>query len=324
MSETNSSAQLTRQLGQHISGIDGLRSFACLGIMFMHITAKLNTHYTFTGFWWDTFLPSLAGLTKLFMMISGFGMCAGYLVKVQTGKIDMETFILKRYKKLLPFFAFCVAIKLLATIVPVGIFGQYQSTMIEKGRDTNLPFILSDAFLSLLMVHRFLPVNEVEVIGVSWTVGVIFIFYFLFPTFTVMLKTKKRAWVCFFLSLIASTICKTFFFTSDFGLQNYSAVTNFFYCLPLFIFGGIIYLHTAGKKESGNVGRDIVMFFLCVGLTVAYYKTRNTVCGVDIGLPKAIILYGTYLYSVVSMNRGGGITHTSFKQSIEVYRRDKF
>lgn len=86
----------------HYNSIDGLRALSCLGIIMMHIQA--NTRYNLAGtFIFDKFLPSLTTLVYLFLMISGFGMCAGYLDKFQSGNIDLDAFYRKRYQKVLPF-----------------------------------------------------------------------------------------------------------------------------------------------------------------------------------------------------------------------------
>lgn len=97
---------------KHFESIDGLRALSCLGIVVMHIQA--NTAYELQGnFVYDRFIPSLTWLVYLFMMISGFGMCAGYLEKFQSGYVDLEKFYNKRYKKVLPFFWFLLVIALL-------------------------------------------------------------------------------------------------------------------------------------------------------------------------------------------------------------------
>lgn len=88
---------------KHYNSIDGLRALACLGIILMHIEA--NTEYRLNGsFLFDRCIPSLTWLVYLFFIISGFGMCAGYLEKFWKGTIDLETFYKKRYRKILPFF----------------------------------------------------------------------------------------------------------------------------------------------------------------------------------------------------------------------------
>lgn len=76
-----------------------LRTISCLGIMMMHI--QVNTNYNISGSIWLNVIPSFTWLVFLFLMISGFGMCAGYLQKFHSNVISLEDFYIRRYKKIL-------------------------------------------------------------------------------------------------------------------------------------------------------------------------------------------------------------------------------
>ena len=138
-------------LGQiHYKSIDGLRALSCLGIILMHIQA--NTKYHLSGnFIFDKAIPSLTWLVYLFLMISGFGMCVGYLNKFQSGVVDFETFYKKRYAKILPFFALLLVI---AFVMEHKISTVYEIS------------------IEVLLLHGLLPNNAMSVIGVCWTLGV--------------------------------------------------------------------------------------------------------------------------------------------------------
>lgn len=154
----------------HYSSIDGLRALSCMGIILMHIRA--NSDYQLDGnFVFNRFIPSLTWLVYLFLMISGFGMCAGYLKKFQNGTVDLEAFYKKRYAKILPFFGFLL---LIAFVMEHKISTIYEISV------------------EILLIHGLLPNNAVSVVGVCWTLGVIFLFYLLFPAFSILMKTKKR------------------------------------------------------------------------------------------------------------------------------------
>ena len=157
---------LTVCQNRHYKSIDGLRALSCLGIILMHIQA--NTKYHLGGsFVFERFIPSLTWLVYLFLMISGFGMCVGYLNKFQSGAVDLEAFYKKRYVKILPFFALLLVIAL--------VMEHSISTVYEIS-------------IEILLLHGLLPNNAVSVIGVCWTLGVIFLFYLLFPPFSVLMK----------------------------------------------------------------------------------------------------------------------------------------
>lgn len=87
---------------KYYGAIDGLRTIACIGIVMMHI--KANNAYEITGFVYDTLIASFTNFVFLFMVISAFGMCCGYLDKILNNEISLESFYRKRYSKILPFF----------------------------------------------------------------------------------------------------------------------------------------------------------------------------------------------------------------------------
>lgn len=130
---------------KHYHSIDGLRALSCIGIILMHV--KANTDYTITqeDFIYHRFIPSLTWFVYLFLMISGFGMCVGYLSKFHSSQIDLEAFYKKRYAKILPFFSF---------LLLIAIVMEHDVTT------------LYEAAIEVTMLHGLLPNNAVSVIGV--------------------------------------------------------------------------------------------------------------------------------------------------------------
>lgn len=150
--------------------IDFLRVVSCIAIIIMHI--RWNTSYEINGFFYDSIVKSWTWLVYLFLIISGFSMCCGYYDKVAKGTIDIEKFYKKRIQKIVPFF-FCLV--LLAVVIEHTKEGFYEG------------------FIEITMAYGLLPNNELSILGVSWTLGVIFLFYMLFPYFVFLLKNRKRA-----------------------------------------------------------------------------------------------------------------------------------
>ena len=70
------------------------------------------------------------------MVISAFGMCCGYYEKILKNEITLEKFYVKRFKKILPFFALLVFVDLI------------MSPSIES---------LYEAFADLTLMFGFLP-----------------------------------------------------------------------------------------------------------------------------------------------------------------------
>ena len=242
---------------QHYHSIDGLRTISCLSIIAMHI--KANTQYEISGFLYGPFINSLTWMLYLFMMISGFGMCAGYLSKFQDNTINLENFYKRRYTKILPYFGFLISI---ALVLEPSITNIYEAS------------------IELLLLHGLLPNNAMNVLGVCWTLGIIFLFYLLFPAFTVLMKTKKRAWYGFGISLWLNFICQNYFFGETYVTKSFVSCHSFIYCIPLFIGGGIIYLYRQEIRDICEKFRWIV-FIICVIVTGLYFVWLNKIENIE-------------------------------------------
>ncbi len=93
-----------------------------------------------------------------------------------------------------------------------------------------------EAFANLTLMFGFYTQSGMSVIGVGWTLGVIFGFYILFPFFVYLIWTKKRAWMTLLITMVISYVS-----TVHFG-------TGGNLCFPwlcYFVAGGLIYLYRA-------------------------------------------------------------------------------
>ena len=210
----------------------------------MHVAA--NNTYDISGFVYDKLIASFSNFVFLFMVISAFGMCCGYLEKVLNNQISLESFYFKRYSKILPFFAFLVLIDI--------IMSPSKESLIEGFADVTLLFGLFP--------------NDISVIGVGWFLGLIFVFYLIFPFYCVLIKTRKRAWVAFVISLLLNYVGGSYF---DIGR------TNIIYCLCYLIAGGLIYLYRKELEQFsskylwislGTIIVTVVLYFLIGGNTI--------------------------------------------------------
>lgn len=197
-------------------GIDWLRAMACIGIVMMHIQA--NNTYQLTGFIAEEMIPSFTNFVFLFMSISAFGMCVGYYQKVKDGKVNWVDFYKKRYMKVLPFFA---------VVVLMDIVYNHDLTSIVE------------AIPNLTLTRGFFP-NQIEQIGVAWFLGLVFVFYAIFPLFCAMLNSKKSGWLFFLVSLLLNVVVGRFY---EIGREN------IVYSLPFFAAGGLIYLYRDKVKS---------------------------------------------------------------------------
>ena len=232
-------------------GIDGLKAYAIIGIALMHVLA--NGEYELGGFAFERLIPSFTNLVFLFMMVSGFGMCCGYYQKFKDQKIGVVDFYKKRYSKIWPYFALLCVLDF--------VMSPSKSALYE-------------VFANLTLCQGLLPNMNISVIGVSWTLAVIFVFYLLFPFFCFLLENKKRAWLAFICAVIYNFVCSTYFFDeshiTDRAAVNFSARTNILYCAVYFIAGGLIFLY---RKELADFASKYKVFAGAILLiaTVAYF-----------------------------------------------------
>ena len=205
---------------ERYEGIDGLKAYAIIGIALMHILA--NGEYELGGFVFEQLIPAFTNLVFLFMMVSGFGMCCGYYQKFKDQKISVGEFYAKRYSKIWPYFALLCALDF--------VMSPSKSALYE-------------VFANLTLCQGLLPNMNISVIGVSWTLAVIFVFYLLFPFFCFLLENKKRAWLALACAVIYNFVCSTYFFdeshiASEFQCKDkHSVLCSLFHCwwtdLPL-------------------------------------------------------------------------------------------
>ena len=232
-------------------GIDGLKAYAIIGIALMHVLA--NEEYGIGGFVFERLIPSFTNLVFLFMMVSGFGMCCGYYQKIVDQKISIEDFYKKRYIKIWPYFALLCALDFVISPSKESLF---------------------EVFANLTLCQGLLPNAKISVIGVSWTLAVIFVFYMLFPFFCFLIGNKKRAWGVAVTALVFNWLCGTYFFDGN-HIENLRSVgftsrLNIVYDAIYFIAGGLIFLYRKELAEFASKHKVIAGAILLIA-TVAYF-----------------------------------------------------
>ena len=235
----------------HYPGLDVVRVIAIAGIVLMHVLA--NGNYGLSGFLFEKVIGTAGNFTILFMMVSAFGMCCGYYEKFKAGTINIETFYKRRYEKLWPFFA-------LLCILDVVISPSANSVY--------------EIFANLTMLLGLLPNPQISVVGVSWTLAVIFVFYLLFPFFCFLLFSKKRAWFGFIIAGIYNILCQLYFFDEQHVLGNFMERENILYSAIFFMAGGLIYLYRDELERLKN-NRIVVVIILAITASAYYFLSQN-------------------------------------------------
>lgn len=261
--------------------IDGLRTIACIGIVMMHIRA--NNDYQITGFVYESLIPAFTNFVFLFMVISAFGMCCGYLDRMLNNQISLEKFYTKRYSKILPFFALLVLLDILISPSKAAVI---------------------EGFADVTLLFGLFP-NSISVIGVGWFLGLIFAFYLIFPFYCVLLRSRKRAWGAFAISIALNYVCNVYFNVGR---------GNIVYCFCYLLAGGLIYLY---REELGKFSRKYWWGALAlVGLSVIGYFV--------IGPNTATMLPVSAIMLIYALGNRGGVLQNHFTRyfsalSMEVY-----
>lgn len=278
---------------KHYNAIDGLRTIACFGIVLMHVAA--NNNYDISGFVYDKLIASFTNFVFLFMVISAFGMCCGYFDKILNNQISLETFYFKRYSKILPFFAFLVLIDI--------IMSPSKASVIEGFADVTLLFGLFP--------------NDISVIGVGWFLGLIFAFYLIFPFYCVLIKTKKRAWAAFVISLLLNYVCISYF---NIGR------TNIIYCLCYLIAGGLIYQYRNELEQFsskfqwislGIIIVTVVLYFLIGGNTITILLVSVAMLVYALGRNRRWVLSNPFTKFISSISMEIYLSHMVIFRAIE-------
>ena len=225
-------------------GIDGLKAYAIIGIALMHVLA--NGEYGIGGFVFERLIPSFTNLVFLFMMVSGFGMCCGYYQKIVDQKISVEDFYKKRYIKIWPYFALLCALDFVISPSKESLF---------------------EVFANLTLCQGLLPNANITVIGVSWTLAVIFVFYMLFPFFCFLIGNKKRAWGVAVAALVFNWLCSNYFNAGR---------TNIVYDAVYFIAGGLIFLYRKELAEFASKHKVIAGAILLIAAVAYFAVDGNT------------------------------------------------
>lgn len=273
--------------------LDGLKVIAAFGIVAMHVSSNMG--HPLTSELATNIIGSMTHFVKLFLILSGFGMCCGYYERFKNGTIKLENFYFRRFEKNFPFFALLVCIDTLFSIKTV----QWR-----------------DVFASLTMAFNLLPSHDMSVIGVGWTLGVIFVFYFMFPFYVFLMSTKRRAWFTIIICLILNWCCCNYY-------ESVSKTdgANFLLLSVYFVTGGVLYLYRESIKEKVSKIPTHGVLLATAVITVAWYLIPAD----EFSLPftiKTVILFAMWMVLAISHPMkllGNGITRILSQVSLEVY-----
>lgn len=134
--------------------------------------------------------------------------------RFKKGTITPNSFYKKRYARILPYFA-CLCLLDLVMNPSRGAF--------------------FETFANLTLCFNLLPNPHITVIGVGWFLGVVFVFYLLFPFFVFMTDNKRRAWLSMLIALGFVWVAMLYFYTPEFVDQVSRAYKFYLLCTVVFI-----------------------------------------------------------------------------------------
>lgn len=286
--------------GARYGALDGLRVLACIGIVLMHVMVN-NSVKPSANFFITNVVSFTGNFVLLFMMVSAYSLSCGYYNRFRDGNISMNDFYRKRYVRILPFFSLLVIIDIIQTFFS------------ENFSLTNSMLAAScEAYADLTLVFGLLPDAKITVIGVGWFLGIIFLFYMLYPFFTFLIYNKKRAWTTLFLSVILYFIVEVYFVPTKGVVFNSK---NILYCAPYFIAGGLIFLYRRdiamwSSRRYMRIQNHKWLLLLVVGYTIIFFAYPSY----RIHLFSNLLLYALWLlYAVAESSSSQGYSFLNNK-----------
>ena len=273
--------------------LDGIKVIAAFGIVAMHVSSNMG--HPLTSEIAIDIIGSMTHFVKLFLILSGFGMCCGYYERFKKGKVDLGKFYIRRFEKNLPFFALLVCIDTLFSIKTV---------------------LWRDVFASLTMAFNLMPSHDMSVIGVGWTLGVIFVFYFMFPFYVFLLSTKRRAWLTVIICFVLNWCCCNYY--ESVGKTDGA---NFLFLAVYFVIGGVLYLYKDHIQERVNRVPTFAVLLVTAVITMAWYLFPAKEFSLFFTV-KTVILFAMWMVFAISQPMkllGNSITKTLSQVSLEVY-----
>lgn len=301
-------------MSKRIETLDGLRAISALGIAIMHVQANVPI-FPKGNYIYDTIIPSFTDFVYLFFMVSAFALCCGYYEKFKTGKVSLNDFYSKRYKRILPFFFILISLTIVIPHSPNKF--ALTNQLANSSGFSSFVESLFEGFADLTLCYALLPNPHISVVGVGWFLGVIFLFYMLFPFFVFMIDNKKRAWISLFISYIFTFISVAYFFGPkfiDFDLTRHSIL----YDITFFVLGGIIFLYKDNLIKLFN-NKCNLLLLICWVITLIYWTVdwNKYLFVIIIGITSASWL----IYAVCSNGKilNNKIMHYLGGISMEIY-----
>lgn len=277
---------------ERYSSLDGLRTYAMICIIIMHVKAFLPYQHA-------KIIGSFSHFVLLFMMVSAFSMCCGYYQRIKEGAIAPSQFYKRRYIRILPYFSFLC--------------------LLEFALHHNLTSFY-ELFSNMTLCFGLLPNPQIEMMSLGWFLGIIFIFYLLFPFFVFMIDNIRRAYLSLIISFAFAVISIAYFFEPPFVEKN-PQMHNIIYCMPFFVMGGIIYLEREIISSFGKKHISLITI-ITILLTTAYFIFRASISNTYVIYVLELLMFSIWIMYAISSTDvflNNKVTCFLSKISLEMY-----
>ena len=284
---------------QRYNGIDGLRAYAAIAIVIMHVITNIAIYPT-QNYLTKELIPWCTNLTFLFMLVSAFSVCCGYYDRFKSGQITPNKFYSRRYQRILPFFALLCIIDFALTPTKEQLY---------------------QLFANITLCFNLIPGQHITMIGVGWFIGIVFVFYLLFPFFVFMMDNRRRAWFSTLIVVAMAWVVTDYSF-NDTIPTPIAGKTHIVYSMPLFMAGGIIFLYRDVIVRFLTSINNYVRLLFVIGITILYFCFPQLQKGSFYVLISETILFSVFLCYAISSNGtvlSNRITKFLSNISLEIY-----
>lgn len=161
-----------------------------------------------------------------------------------------------------------------------------------------------------------MPSHDMSVIGVCWTLGVIFVYYFMFPFYVFLLSTKRRAWFTVIICFVLNWCCCNYY--KSVGETDGA---NFLLLAVYFVVGGVLYLYKDHIQEKVNRVPTFAVILVTAVITMAWYLIPAKEFSLFF-IVETVIMFAMWMVFAISQPMkllGNSITKTLSQVSLEVY-----
>lgn len=96
-----------------------------------------------------------------------------------------------------------------------------------------------ESIADITLVFSLLPNPNISIIGVGWFIGIVFLFYMLFPFFCYTIKNRKSAWLAMIISIFYN-IASYCYFLMIIMLYQVIKVIQIFCFVQCFFMQGVL------------------------------------------------------------------------------------